>query len=277
VKIVDAQVHIWAANTPARPWPKRHPPHRSEPFGADELLVEMDAAGIDGAVLVPPSWEGEYNDLITEAVTAHPDRFAAMALATPSDAPALMARWPFPSGVRGMRFAVHRPGLVEALTDGRMDAVWEAAEAHGKPLMVLLPHELVEMLGEVARRHPKLKLIIDHLGLVFAPGDPQEALRRVLPLAELPNIALKATSLPAYAPGASYPYAAAQPLVRDAVRAFGAQRVFWGTDVTRLPCSYRDAVRMVTEEMDFLSASELESVMGGGLCEWLGWEPVTPA
>ena len=43
--IVDSQVHIWAANTPERPWPARHEPHKAEPITADALLREMDAAG----------------------------------------------------------------------------------------------------------------------------------------------------------------------------------------------------------------------------------------
>jgi L-fuconolactonase len=30
--IADAQVHIWAANTPERPWPARAEPHRA-PLG----------------------------------------------------------------------------------------------------------------------------------------------------------------------------------------------------------------------------------------------------
>jgi len=64
MKIVDAQVHVWGPNTPERPWPKRHPPHRDEPLGAAQLIGEVDAAGIDAVVLVPPSWEGDYNDPI---------------------------------------------------------------------------------------------------------------------------------------------------------------------------------------------------------------------
>ena len=58
MKIVDAQVHTWAAETPERPWPKRAAPHRA-PLGKEELLAEMDKAGVDAAVLVPPSWEGD--------------------------------------------------------------------------------------------------------------------------------------------------------------------------------------------------------------------------
>ena len=37
--IVDAQVHIWGANTPERPWPiGRTEPHRPQPFSKDDLL-----------------------------------------------------------------------------------------------------------------------------------------------------------------------------------------------------------------------------------------------
>jgi len=54
MRIVDAQVHIWAANTPERPWPARAEPHRT-PLGKEELLAEMDKAGVDGVVIVPPS------------------------------------------------------------------------------------------------------------------------------------------------------------------------------------------------------------------------------
>ena len=36
--IVDAQVHIWAANTPERPWPARHEAHKPQPITAEDLL-----------------------------------------------------------------------------------------------------------------------------------------------------------------------------------------------------------------------------------------------
>lgn len=76
--IVDAQVDIWAANSPERPWPARHEPHRPAPITLDDLLREMTAAGVDRVILVPPSWEGEHNDLVLAAAQAHPDRFAVM-------------------------------------------------------------------------------------------------------------------------------------------------------------------------------------------------------
>ena len=81
--IVDAQVHIWAASTPARPWPARHAPHRETPITAEEMLRENKIAGIDRTVLVPPSFEGDYNDVVLAAAQKAIDTGAAeAALAT---------------------------------------------------------------------------------------------------------------------------------------------------------------------------------------------------
>jgi predicted TIM-barrel fold metal-dependent hydrolase len=76
--IVDAQVHTWAASTPERPWPDGVEPHRPVPLGTHDLLREMDAAGVDRAVIVPPSWEGGRNDLALAAARSDPDRYAVM-------------------------------------------------------------------------------------------------------------------------------------------------------------------------------------------------------
>ena len=70
--IVDSQVHIWGADSPQRPWPARAHAQRALALGADELLGWMDEGGIDRAIIVPPSWEGDRNDLAIAAARAHP-------------------------------------------------------------------------------------------------------------------------------------------------------------------------------------------------------------
>src|SRR5258707_897355 len=64
--IVDSQVHIWAADTPERPWPPGQAAraHQPTPLTAEDLLEKMDAAGVARAILVPPSWEGDRNDVV---------------------------------------------------------------------------------------------------------------------------------------------------------------------------------------------------------------------
>ena len=43
--IVDAQVHIWGADTPERPWPGgRSTPHLPDPLTGEQLLARMGFA-----------------------------------------------------------------------------------------------------------------------------------------------------------------------------------------------------------------------------------------
>src|SRR5580698_7484375 len=89
--IVDSQVHIWGADTTDRPWPApahgRPVVHREQPITAQTLLADMKAAGVDRAIVVPPSWEGDRNDLVAQAVADYPDSFryaARYSLADPT-------------------------------------------------------------------------------------------------------------------------------------------------------------------------------------------------
>jgi hypothetical protein len=60
------------------------------------------------------------------------------------------------------------------------------------------------------------------------------------------------------------------------VDAFGAQRIFWGTDLSQSPCSYRRAVTLFTDELGFLSATDKEWIMGRALAQWLNWPLENP-
>ena len=154
--IVDGQVHIWAASTPERPWPARHAPHRPVPLGAEDCLKEMAAAGVDLAILVPPSWEGERNDLVIDAARRYPDKFAVMGRldAEAPDATAQIATWKQQPGMLGMRFTFRRPQLAAPLVEGRIDWLWEAAEKHQIRLMILVTHQQVQYIDRIAERHP---------------------------------------------------------------------------------------------------------------------------
>jgi hypothetical protein len=47
--------------------------------------------------------------------------------------------------------------------------------------------------------------------------------------------------------------------------------VFWGTDLTRMPCTYYECIHLFTDHLPWLTGEDLERVMGRGVCEWLGW------
>jgi predicted TIM-barrel fold metal-dependent hydrolase len=277
--IVDAQVHIWGADTPERPWPagQAHRAHRPQPFSKDDLLSEMAGAGVDRTVIVPPSWEGDRNDLALAAAKAHPDKFAVMgrppldALKPGGSDPHALDRWRDQPGMLGIRVTTAGAGARALFTDPDDDWLWQAAERAGLPAMVSIP-SLLPQLGRLAERHPGMRFVIDHLALVRDAKDEAafDDLADLLAVARHPNVAAKASALPRYS-SEPYPYRRLHPFLRQVFDAFGPHRFFWGTDMTGIPCTYRQAVTLFTEELPWLSGADLDLVMGRALCDWLGW------
>ena len=268
--IVDAQVHIWSGHKPT------NPNHRQvETFSADDLLREMDEGGVHAALIHPPSsWDPNASPLAIEAARRHPDRLAILGnfpLDTP-ESRTLLEGWKRQPGMLGLRFAFLQPHQRAWPTDGTIDWLWPAAERAGVPI-ALLAGTFLGKLGQIAERHPGLKLIIDHLGRPGGSGRgvSWDNLGEMLSLAKYPNIAVKATGGPGYS-SEPYPFRDIHGYLRQIHDAFGPQRMFWGTDITRMPCSWRQCVTMFTEELPWLSAADKELVMGGAVCAWLDWK-----
>jgi predicted TIM-barrel fold metal-dependent hydrolase len=97
-----------------------------------------------------------------------------------------------------------------------------------------------------------------------------EELPAVCALARHPNIAVKASGMPSLS-AEPYPFRDLHGAIRQLVDAFGPRRVFWGTDLTRMPCTYYECITLFTEHLPWLKGEDLEWVMGRGVCEWLGW------
>src|SRR5262244_1054347 len=76
--IVDAQVHLWKAESDDWKWVPGRKPQLPEPFTIEKLVPLMDEAGVDRVVVVPPSWPGDRNDYGLEAARRYPDRFRVM-------------------------------------------------------------------------------------------------------------------------------------------------------------------------------------------------------
>ena len=273
--IIDAQVHIWKPETLDRPYAKEDAskPHRPSPLTYDLLLEEMKTAGVDRVILVPPSWEGYRNDYALEAAQKYPDRFAVMGK-VPLNDPASKAKlpnWLKQPGMLGFRISFRHSGTHSYLDDGTADWFWSDCERYNIPVMIFAPF-MVAKIGAIAERHPRLRIIVDHMGLnvQWKGKDLGPGVDVLLKFAAFKNIAVKASCLPCYV-AEPYPYPTLHRQIRRVVEAFGAERVMWGTDLSQLPCSYRQAVTLITEEMDFLSSADKDWIMGKSLAHWLRW------
>ena len=83
-------------------------------------------------------------------------------------------------------------------------------------------------------------------------------------------MAVKATGQAGYAED-EYPFRSLHPHLHRCFDAFGPERMFWGTDITRMPCSWRQCVTLFTKELPWLTGRDLDLVMGEALCNWIGW------
>jgi predicted TIM-barrel fold metal-dependent hydrolase len=283
--IVDSQVHVWKAESPDRPWPAGGAAraHLAEPFGYERLRSLMDEAEVDRAILVPPSWEGDWNDYALEAARKFPERFAVMGrirLNDPASA-RLLPKWKDAPGMLGIRLTFLGP-QASWLGDGTAGWFWPAAERAGLAVMCLIRHGPAD-LAPIAERHPGLTLIVDHMGLAgelhIGVRDEASKVRlraavidQTAMLSRYPNVSVKLSSAPAYSAEA-YPFRDMASHIRRVVEAYGPKRCYWGTDLTKTIAAvpYRDHIRYFTEALPFLSEDDKDWIMGRAILTRLGW------
>ena len=130
-------------------------------------------------------------------------------------------------------------------------------------------------VARIAQRHPALRLTIDHLGgrggfTTLKDAAAMVHIPELLALAKFPNVAVKATGAPGYS-SQGYPFASMHPYLRSIYDAFGPNRMFWGTDISKMPCSWRQCVTMFTDELPWLSSQDKQLILGDALCAWWDW------
>ncbi|ARQ01525.1 amidohydrolase family protein [Pseudorhodoplanes sinuspersici] len=273
--IVDAQVHLWQANSPERPWVAGMKPQLPEPFTIEKLLPLMDEAGVDRAIIVPPSWEGDRIDYALEAAQRYPSRFGVMGrlpLKTQMTADDLV-RWKARPGLLGIRLTF-LGATAAALTDGTADWLWPAAEKAGVPIMFLTAGTL-PLFAKIAERHPNLTLIIDHMGVssqVVTEKKIPVAIDDAVALAKHQNISVKLSAAPAYS-SETYPFGDMTNYIQRLFDAYGPQRCYWGTDVTNgfAKATYRERLAHFMQELKFLSEEDRDWIMGRAIIARLKW------
>ena len=272
MQIVDAQIHVWGTGLPSNPshW-------QVTSFTADDAIKLMDEGGVDAAVIHPPSWDPGSVEMATAAVKEYPGRFAIMGsvpLADPKawSAVATLRRQP---GMLGLRWTFLTEPARKWLHDGTLDPLWAECEKAGVPIAALATDSL-QHFGKIAERFPGLRITIDHLGgrggtTQLKDDAAMSHIPDLLALAKHANVAVKATGAPGYS-AETWPFPTMQKYLKQIFEAFGPDRMFWGTDISKMPCSWRQCVTMFTEELSWLKGRDLERVMGEAICAWWGWD-----
>jgi predicted TIM-barrel fold metal-dependent hydrolase len=272
MQIVDAQVHLWGTGLPSNlsHW-------QITAFTPQEAIDLMNEGGVDAAVIHPPGWDPNSTEMAFKAVQDYPGRYAIMG-SLPLDDPdsrGKISRWRDQPGMLGLRYTFLHDPARQWLADGTIDWLWAEAEKANLPIAALATDSLAE-LGRIAERHPGLRLTIDHLGgrgglTTLKDEAAMTHIPDLLALARFPNVAVKATGAPGYSSEA-YPFPKMHTYLKQIYDAFGPNRMFWGTDISKMPCSWRQCVTMFTEELPWLNDDDKKLIMGEALCSWWGWK-----
>ena len=162
MQIVDSQIHLWEHA-------RMSPQHRQIPtFSMDDALQEMAEAGVDAAVIHPPSTLGEaVNALAVEAARQHPDKFCILGnfdLQSP-DRLDIVKNWRHRPGMLGFRFTFNQPHQQSWWTDGSLDWFWAACEQEGLPVGLLAGGHMADLGKIAARQHPDKFCILGNFDL----------------------------------------------------------------------------------------------------------------
>jgi len=186
----------------------------------------------------------------------------------------MLPRWKEQPGMLGVRITFNSPETVAWLSNGTADWFWPAAEKANLPVMFLTTGQ-TPLFGAIAERHPRLALIIDHMGVsseAVRNKKLSEAIDQSVALAKYPNVSVKLSASPLFS-AEPYPFRDMTPHIRRLFDAYGPRRCHWGTDVTNsfAKATYRQRVTHFTEELSFLSEDDKDWIMGRSIVERLRW------
>jgi L-fuconolactonase len=262
----DTQVHVVSpdhARYPLDPPPMDVPRwFEKYPRSAEQLLAEMDGAGVDRVVLVQGFSAYQYDNRYTaDSSAAYPDRFACACIVDVQDeAVAAVRHWVRDRGARAIRFFLQL-GDGAWLDDEAATEAWNELAALGAIAQAAVVAEQLPRLARRAVRHPDVPVLVDHCAFPdFSGGPGYPNAGALFALADLPNVNVKLSNhvFDAAEEGGSTARAATERIVA----AFGAERVMWASDLTVQERPYRELVARAEEACAGLSTRERELFLG---------------
>jgi L-fuconolactonase len=288
-RAVDAQLHTWLQ--------KDHPVYRWDPTAPqgffeteldpdpiESVVAAMDRVGVGAGILVVPRHYGWDNSYALDSARRYPARFRVVGRIDPiaPDPRRRLAELMADPMMIGIRLS-SKTAVNDWARDGAFEPMLAAAEElevvwSGAPGPAAL-----DRWTEVARRHPDLRLLVDHLGLepvphtMATPGpEPFRFLPDLLALSDCPNVHVKLTGAPALSVE-RYPFRDIWGPVTQIVAAFGADRVLWGSDCQRTQTlhSYEEGAGYLAE-IDGLTAETKRKIYGDTLRRVFEWPEEPP-
>lgn len=233
---------------------------KARPVTHEQMLLEMDRAGIAKSVLVQASTcYGHDNSYVADAVAAVPQRFTGVFSADlrETDAPQKLQFW-INRDLTGMRLFTTgstMPGQAGWLDDPGTYSSWQLAEEHCLPVCLQMTATGIPQLVNVLNRFPGLRVILDHLARpAQEDGPPYNAANTLWSLAAFPNVYLKITERNFI--GATKGNATPESFFGRLVGEFGPKRIAWGSNFPASERPLPELVSLAQDRLAFLTARQ---------------------
>lgn len=269
--VIDAHQHFWNPSRAAYDWlgPELAPINRAIEF--PELEPLLREAGVDHTVLVQSADNREDTDYMFEVAGAHPE-IAAVVAWVPLDDPAAVAAQ-LPELLRnpafvGVRNLIHTKQDPDWLLRPEVDEGLGLLEAQDVPFDVVsvLPRHL-ELVPALSHRHPRLRMVIDHLSKPPIKVGRQEPWRELISrAAENPLVHAKVSGLyPAVGDLADWTADDVRPFFEIALDVFGPDRLMFGGDwpISVLAGGYIRVWEQLSILFDELETVDRAAILGG--------------
>tara|TARA_Y100001960_G_scaffold300652_1_gene349928 strand:+ start:1398 stop:2528 length:1131 start_codon:yes stop_codon:yes gene_type:complete len=267
-------------------------------YDADDLVAEMDYAGVDRALLHRTPYLGLGNKYIYDCVQRFPDRLQGLAhvpewqITDKIDDSIKMLEFAISElGLKGLQFLPDHMTLYNKAEDwdsNKFDPFWRSLEKLNVPLFITPRYtslagksDLVENLnyqlqkvGNWMKKYPSIKVIWTH-GLawrLFIEKDGLSIPSSVYKAAPLgnPNFYLQLL-FPIFLGGVwDFPMKPVLPTLKELNERVGADRLIWGTDMPMVMryYTYKQCLDQIKEYgKEVLSEKEIEMICGGNMYE----------
>ncbi|MQG49444.1 MAG: amidohydrolase [SAR202 cluster bacterium] len=228
----------------------------------EDLIAEMDDAGVECATLVQPNATYALdNTYQCDSANQYAPRTVSVGILDPAapDAADKLFYWVNEHGMLGVRLQSQAEP-----DDPSCDAIWQRAEELGVPVSIGGggQPDKVNRMRNIGARHPNVLFAPDHFA-GWSSSDDKPAMTAALEeMAKLPNAHLRvsSTSLGPYIDLSD----SEKDLFRRVIVAFTPQRVMWGSN---FPSSrdggYIGQLVIAQSALDWLSEEDRDWIMGG--------------
>ena len=235
-RIIDTHIHLYdTSRSEGVPWPPPTDDVLYRPTLPANYDAICEANGVSATVIVEASDRVEDNQWVLDLVKHNPKRYIGLVGNLPIGTPQFakhLERFAKDKRFVGLRLRSWPEGV-----SGFNDAVWRDLQLlsdKGLALDVLMANFNLEDIVLIAKRLPKLKILINHLTGLIINGVPAEATwtKKVQAAAKYPNVYCKVSGIfqrsnRSPAPKKVSYYA---PIFEVVYQAFGEDRIIYGSN-----------------------------------------------